>query len=477
METIFVGLDVSKGYADVAIEDAGGRRRPGGGRYDDTLVGHQRLRSCLEAFASREPVEFKVGFEDTGGLERNWNRFLRNLGDLRISVFKLNPLAVKHFLSVDLHRKIDDPKSARGIVAYLRSGLCQTDTSTDPAEEGVLILYRHCCRRIKHCSRLQNELHALLPAVHPQLVRYTRSGLPDWLLRVLTQYPTTATLSTASAADVDLVADCRRIRGEDVVASAGTAVASLNDELTGLTISGLAEDILKLRRQTEMLREKIGDQLNGNETVRILISIPGIGLWTACVLRLELGTFEKFRSAGAMIGFAGTDPTLHRSGDFQGRSRISRRGRSRIRGSLYTSAMIAAMYNPAIRPFYERLVGQGKAKKLALVACMNKLLRIAYACVTKKQVFNSNLAAAQADGAGKAAAVPVAAVPAAAKKRGRYSTIEAPVSRREAKRRRDALSQKAEALKARDPDADAFGGHHTMQCQPGQDGKPLHRVS
>lgn len=474
METIFVGLDVSKGYADVAIEDAGGRRQPGGGRYDDTEAGHQRLRSCLEALASRKPVEFKVGFEDTGGLERNWNRFFRRQCAMPIVVFKLNPLAVKHFLSVDLHRKIDDPKSARGIVAYLRSGLCQVDTSTDPAEEGVLILYRHCCRRIKHCSRLQNELHALLPAVQPQLVRYTRSGLPDWMLRVLTEYPTAATLSIASAADVQRVADCGRVRGEDVVVSAGRAVASLNDDLTGLTVAELAEDILKLRRKTELLRQKIGDQLKDDETVRFLISIPGIGLWTACVLRLEFGSFEKFRSGGAMIGFAGTDPTVHRSGDFQGRNRISRRGRSRIRGVLYTSAMIAAMYNPSIRPFYERLVGQGKAKKLALVACINKLLRIAYACVTKKQMFNPDLAAERADTEGSVA-VPSAS-PVAVKKRGRYSTIEAPVSRREAKRRRNALSQKAEALKTRDPNAAAFGGHCTTPCQPGQGGSHVHGV-
>jgi len=51
-------------------------------------------------------------------------------------------------------------------------------------------------------------------------------------------------------------------------------------------------------------------------------------------------------------------------------------GRSSVRAALYMSALVATRYNPVIRGFYQRLLARGKAKKLALVACMRKLLTI-----------------------------------------------------------------------------------------------------
>ena len=51
-------------------------------------------------------------------------------------------------------------------------------------------------------------------------------------------------------------------------------------------------------------------------------------------------------------------------------------GRSRVRAALYMRALVATRYNPVIRVFYQRLLAAGKAKKVALVACMRKLLTI-----------------------------------------------------------------------------------------------------
>ena len=71
----------------------------------------------------------------------------------------------------------------------------------------------------------------------------------------------------------------------------------------------------------------------------------------------------------------GVAPLSRDSGTMRGR-RFVQGGRGPLRGVLYMGALVAARHNPVIKAFYRRLVAAGKPKKLALVACMRKLLTI-----------------------------------------------------------------------------------------------------
>lgn len=90
----------------------------------------------------------------------------------------------------------------------------------------------------------------------------------------------------------------------------------------------------------------------------------------------ELGTL----GAKQIALLVGTAPLNHDSGRFQGKRTIWG-GRARVRAVLYMAALVASKRNPVIRAFYERLLARGKAKKVALVACMHKLLIILNAMV------------------------------------------------------------------------------------------------
>jgi transposase len=107
---------------------------------------------------------------------------------------------------------------------------------------------------------------------------------------------------------------------------------------------------------------------------RLLRSVPGVGPAVARTLIAdlpELGTLDRKRLA-ALVGVA---PLNRDSGSFRGRRGIWG-GRARVRAALYMGALVATRYNPAIAAFYQRLLTAGKPKKVALVACMHKLLRI-----------------------------------------------------------------------------------------------------
>ena len=109
--------------------------------------------------------------------------------------------------------------------------------------------------------------------------------------------------------------------------------------------------------------------------VQRLTSIQGIGVRTACQLLAalpELGTLAR----GQTAALAGLAPYNHDSGPHRGQRHIAH-GRALARTALYMAALVAARYNPVLRPLYQRLRAKGKPAKVALVALMRKLAELA----------------------------------------------------------------------------------------------------
>lgn len=106
----------------------------------------------------------------------------------------------------------------------------------------------------------------------------------------------------------------------------------------------------------------------------ILRSTPGVGPVTAATILAELPELGHLdhKQIAALVGVA---PFNNDSGPRRGKRRI-KGGRVAVRCVLYMAALSAVKYNPVIKPFYERLLQRGKAPKVALTACMRKLLTI-----------------------------------------------------------------------------------------------------
>jgi transposase len=115
----------------------------------------------------------------------------------------------------------------------------------------------------------------------------------------------------------------------------------------------------------------------------LLQSVPGVGpVTSATMLGMlpELGLLNR-QEIAALVGVA---PVNKDSGKKHGRRRVYG-GRADVRSVLYMAALAAKKFNPIIRKFYERLIQQGKEKKVALTACMRKLLVILNAMMHSNQ--------------------------------------------------------------------------------------------
>jgi transposase len=124
------------------------------------------------------------------------------------------------------------------------------------------------------------------------------------------------------------------------------------------------------------------------EQDHLLRSMPGVGRVVATTLLAELpelGTLTRQQIA-ALVGVA---PRNRDSGSLRGRRAVWG-GRSRGRAALYMATLVATRHNAVIRAFYARLCAAGKAKKVALTACMRKVLTILNAMLKHRTMWNAN---------------------------------------------------------------------------------------
>lgn len=132
--------------------------------------------------------------------------------------------------------------------------------------------------------------------------------------------------------------------------------------------------IVAIRAQLDDVEAQLVDHVQEHyETLdKLLRSASGIGAIASATLIAELPELGKLnrREIAALVGVA---PLANDSGNSRGRRRVQG-GRCEVRRVLYMATLTAARYNPAIKAFYQRLLGAGKLPKVALVACMRKLL-------------------------------------------------------------------------------------------------------
>jgi transposase len=124
----------------------------------------------------------------------------------------------------------------------------------------------------------------------------------------------------------------------------------------------------------------------------LLQSTDGVALKTTAVLIAELPELGRLnrRQISALVGVA---PFNHDSGTMRGKRSIQG-GRKQVRRAMYIATLAAIRFNPVIARFYQRLVAAGKPKKVALVACMRKLLTILNAMVRTGKPWDAALHAA-----------------------------------------------------------------------------------
>lgn len=152
----------------------------------------------------------------------------------------------------------------------------------------------------------------------------------------------------------------------------------------------LEQIIKQLDKQLKKVEEEMDGLVKAHyqQQYEQLQSIPGLGKKSSLLLITITGGFTRFSHVKQLISYVGFCPRIFESGSsIKGKGHICKMGMSAVRKMLYVCSWSAIRCNKACRELFERLLLKGKAKKLALVAVANKLLRQAFAVATKKEKY------------------------------------------------------------------------------------------
>lgn len=150
----------------------------------------------------------------------------------------------------------------------------------------------------------------------------------------------------------------------------------------------MERDIKKI--ETEM-KAHINSYPDLKRDVQLLVTIPGVAFLSACTIMAELGDLRRFKRARQATAFAGMCPSEYESGSsIHGKTRLSKSGNTRVRQSLYMSAITASRLAGPLHDDYNRKLNEGRERMMALGMVMRKLLVMMRAILISERPYEKN---------------------------------------------------------------------------------------
>lgn len=374
----FLGIDVSKGYADFSFCDDQGKELIDGFQLDDTKRGHAALKQWIkDAIEKYHLTQLDCAVESTGGFEDNWHASLLNWSnDFSIRVSRLNPSVVNNSARAELKANVTDMESAKNIASYIRRFSDQVSYNVKPSHySSFRTLHNHLTLVTKQRTQLINELKQLLYIAFPELQRFCKQSVPQWVLNLLKKYPSASKLAKVKENKLMEIKSISLNKAKTLIAISQDSIASRQSPTDEFVIKMMVKEI-DLKQQTiKELKEYLSAECTGLEAT-LIQSIKGIGAYSAASIMIQIEDIKRFSSPKELASYFGLHPTVRESGDKQAKSKMSKRGRPAIRATLYMCANSAVLSDPHMKSIYAKHRSKGKSHKQSIGVVMHKMLRI-----------------------------------------------------------------------------------------------------
>ncbi|MGM0780073.1 MAG: IS110 family transposase [Bacillota bacterium] len=403
-----IGLDVSKGESQVqAFLDKGKPYRKSF-KVSHTIEGLELLVEFLEMIKEETGRKPPIVLEATGHYHSSVVQYLEDRGYLMIII---NPLISYKAKSSSLRKVKTD-----AIDAYHLCELFYKEDLEPYKKRGVQLLnLRNLTRQHENITGVLIQTKLQFQAILDQVFPEYRGVFGDLYsvvsLLTLSEFPSSEDILGASeetiAGKIAELCKSRSHRWAKEKATQLKAAANRNPfEKTVYQSHILSLDmyiniILQYKEHLSKLESEIDALAKSVEEYNIIKSIPGIGEKIAATIISEIGEIDRFTDPKKLVAFAGVDPSVFESGKFTAtKNRITKRGSSRLRHALYMAVRCAIRdcrkkkttdeiipRNKRVREFYDKKRDEGKPFKVAVIACVNKLLHWIYALLKNKTTF------------------------------------------------------------------------------------------
>ena len=390
----FLGIDVSKETFDACCIPSHGERLFNLSASMDRKGFEELIKQLSALSIPQEPV--LVGMESTACYHINLYSFLVSLG---YSVMVINPLLISNFVKLQLRKTKTDKKDAYVIAQFLllnQDSLSQTILSSDISDLRDLSRQRESL--VDQMSSIKSEIKRLLTITFPELEHisgiFTKS-----MLRLLCHYPSAGSIKQAKRSKIAKIlipgsygkqtdeSVERIVKAAQV--SVGTSSAT-KEIILRQKVSLLIQLEEHLRELTDILIELCQGKIQGD--MDILTSMKGIGEKTAVNFLIEIGgDIKQFESHKKVIAMAGLDPALYQSGKIDRKGRISKRGNRHLRRVIWLMTTKVIQFNERFKQSYLKRIKDGLPYKKAVLATAHKLIRVMFAMLTNKTLFNPKM--------------------------------------------------------------------------------------
>jgi transposase len=381
----FVGIDIASETHMVAVVDERSEVVTKSTPFTEDAEGYAKLLALLG-----EPGDTLVAMEATGHF---WKNLFAVLAAKGFTLALLNPLRTRRFAGEDLTRAKTDAIDALAIARFGAQKRPAPTRLPESATEELRELVRLRDRLVQDFGDRTRQLHRLVDLGFPEFTRYVRRLDSELACAILHDYPTAQAFQGVSVKRLArLRYDGRHLVGDELAAqlveAAKHSVGQHHGDVYRVQVRYTCEDLGVLRRRIRELERDTERKLGEHEVGTLLTTIDGIGPMTAARIIARLGDPALFDSGAAIASFVGVVPAINQSGKSKrNRAGITPIGDAALRSALWMPTLTAVRKNPWLKAHYERLLARGKLPKVALIACMRKLLTAIYSVAKHRRPF------------------------------------------------------------------------------------------
>jgi transposase len=392
-----IGLDIAKGESKGQVFLAKGK--PYGKSFDvpHTSEGLGSLHEVIDGIEKIAGVRPVFIFESTGHYHTPVSQFL---DEHDYEYILVNPLVAHQAKKTSLRKVKTDAQDA-----YHLCEMYYKEEFEIRKKRGTQLLnLRNLTRQHEAitglCIQTKLQFQAVLDQVFPEFKGVFGDLYSKVSLHILLEFPTPATVLAVGEGEVarriEILCPSRSTRWATDRAHK-IIEAAKRDPFQKIRLQSLlfslemyVKMLLQYQEHLSALEKQIDTLTDEIEECKIIQSIPGIGERIAATIISEIGEIDRFNHPKKLVAYAGVDPSVFSSGKFTATiNRITKRGSNTLRHSLFVAVLCSLRKtgNKRLKAFYDRKREEGKPHKVAVIACINKLLHWIYALLKRKEVF------------------------------------------------------------------------------------------
>ena len=385
---IYVGIDIAKLNHFAAAMSSDGEILIEPFKFTNDADGFQLLISKLESFDKDSII---IGLESTAHYGNNLVRYL--VAEF-YKVCVLNPIKTSQMRKNNIRKTKTDKVDTYVIIKTLMmQDHLRFVTFFDLDLMDLKDLGRFRQKTIKQRTRLKIQLTTYVDEVFPELQYFFKSGLHQKAVyALLKEAPSPneiASMHMTHLANLLKTASHGHFKKEQALELRVLAQKSVgaNDNAISIQITQTIQQIELLDSQLKMIEDKMTDIMRFNESV--IMTIPGIGYINGGMILGEIGDIHRFSNPSKLLAYAGLDPSVYQSGNFNAKNtRMSKRGSRVLRYALINAAWNVVRNNKTFETYYNAKKAEGRSHYNALGHCAGKLVRIIWKMLTDEVEFN-----------------------------------------------------------------------------------------